>query len=253
MSAATSTESPEMENGSGLTVRARSRYGLERLPIHTLERESMAFFQNEPSRLAAFRAGDRNVLTQVYRHYVRAVDAYLRAVATSTRQVDLCQPGARADLLQDIFVRAFSPTARQSYDATRPFSAYLKAIARNCFLNSLRVRRHEDLDSLEEVLENAQVSEGLASDGLSCYDPKISRVVLNYLAQLPLSLRTIYEARFVLDRSQQDAAKALGLTRRQLRTSENRIQTGLRVALAKAGLSREELLSSTIHVDLGSM
>jgi hypothetical protein len=50
----------------------------------------------------------------------------------------------------------------------------------------------------------------------------------------------VYRQRFVLGHSQDEASAALGLSRRQLRTAEQRLRNGLRRALLLAGLLREE-------------
>jgi RNA polymerase sigma factor (sigma-70 family) len=190
-------------------------------------------FQDAPGLLVAFREGKPEALSAVYRHYVRAVDGYLRALARWAGTPDLCQASAVADLLQEVFIRAFSPGARLAYDGLRDFGPYLNTIARNCFIDTLRKRRIEvplDIEELHAVP---------SAPGLDDYDPKVVAVLDGYLRRLSEPEKRVYEHRFVLGRSQEAACEALGMSRRSLRTSEERLRKGLRKALFMAGVLHE--------------
>src|SRR5689334_18639017 len=113
----------------------------------------MPLFEDAPGLLVAFREGNPEALSTVYRHYVRAVDGYLRALARRAGTPDLCQASAVADLLQEVFIRAFSPSARLGYDGLRDFGPYLNTIARNCFIDTLRKRKVEVPLGIEEPME----------------------------------------------------------------------------------------------------
>jgi DNA-directed RNA polymerase specialized sigma24 family protein len=58
-------------------------------------------------------------------------------------------------------------------------------------------------------------------------------VVERYVAGLDSKLRALYEERYVKDRSQNEAAAALGLTRQKVRTLEEKLRRGLEQALAQ--------------------
>jgi len=191
-------------------------------------------FHGAPGLLVAFREGKPQALSIVYRHYVRSVDGYLRALARRAGTPDLCQASAVADLLQEVFIRAFSPTARLAYDGLRDFGPYLNTIARNCFIDTLRKRRIEVPLGMEELQ-----TEQAASGELDDYDPKIVAVLESYLRQLPDPAKRVYELRFVHGRSQESACEALGVSRRSLRTAEDHLRKGLRKALALAGVLYE--------------
>ena len=64
-------------------------------------------------------------------------------------------------------------------------------------------------------------------------------VLESYLRQLSEPEKRVYEMRFELGRSQEAASEALGMTRRALRTSEDRLRKGLRKALFMAGVLHE--------------
>jgi RNA polymerase sigma factor (sigma-70 family) len=195
---------------------------------------NLSLFQAVPGLLVAFREGKSDALSTVYRHYVRSVDVYLRALARRSGTPDLCQASAIADLLQEVFIRAFSPNARLAYDGLRDFGPYLNTIARNCFIDTLRKRRIEVPLGIEE-LHADEATDG----GLDDYDPKVVAVLEAYLQRLPDPEKRVYEMRFVIGRSQEAACEALGVSRRSLRTAEDRLRKGLRKALFMAGVLYE--------------
>jgi RNA polymerase sigma factor (sigma-70 family) len=198
----------------------------------------MARFENDRELQAAFRAGHPQALDQVYRAYAPVVDRAVRRFAQRSGEASLAQPSVIADLLQEIFARAFSPSARRAYDGARDLGPYLVTIARNCFLDSLRTSGRELLTQPEELAPSQDADVPERDDWT---DPKVVAVVTGYLQSLPPDLQGIYRQRFVLDRSQVDASSALGSSRRAIRTGEERLRRGLRKALVRAGISLREL------------
>lgn len=196
----------------------------------------MPLLRNDPELLAAFRAGERTALERVYRHYVRAVDAYFRTLCRSAGLGDFLQPSVVQDLLQEAFIRAFSPGAREAYDGVRDFLPYLRVIARNCFVDALRKRKSD----LAVPLDEPQLFAGSTDPREEPYDPEVLAALESYLSELPPALRGVYEQRFVLGLSQELACAKLGVSRRSLRTQEDRLRRGLRRALLLAGLLQRE-------------
>jgi RNA polymerase sigma factor (sigma-70 family) len=209
----------------------------------------MPVFREDPELLRAYREGRRDALERVYRHYVRIVERYLRAFARTSRDAALGEGDAIADLLQEVFVRAFSAGARQGYDGLRDFGPYLTTIARNCFLDTVRARGQigpKDWQELSLALESAP-----EPPEVSC-EPKTFAVLNAYLEALPARLRGVYEQRFVLGKSQEEASAALNLSRRAIRTAENTLRKGLRRALVRAGISLRELGDSAGAADFST-
>jgi RNA polymerase sigma-70 factor (ECF subfamily) len=196
-------------------------------------------FRNHPELLVPFREGRRDALEEVYRTYVRSVDRYIRALARASNAPWLARSEAVPDLVQDIFLRAFSRDARNSYDGLRDYGPYLTTIARNRFVDALRVSGREIPKDSQELA--ARIDAQAPPEDAEAGDPRISAVLARFVADLPPTLRSIYEQRFVLCRSQGDASAALGLTRRRVRTGEHRLRAGLRKALKAAGISLAEL------------
>jgi RNA polymerase sigma factor (sigma-70 family) len=192
----------------------------------------MTIFREAPELLVPFRAGRADALERVYRHYVRSLDGYLRALAKYTRAPELDQPGAIADLLQEVFVRAFSERTRLAYDGLREFAPYLNTIARNCFMDALRKRRREAVLPVNDDW----IADLRAPEPQQIYDARVLEVLHVYLSELPPELKTVYEQRFELGASQEAASAALGMSRRSLRTAEDHLRFGLRKALQLAGL-----------------
>jgi RNA polymerase sigma-70 factor, ECF subfamily len=192
----------------------------------------MTLFREAPELLAPFRDGRPDALARVYRHYVRSLDGYLRALARHARAAELAQPSVVADLLQEAFVRAFSERARLAYDGLREYSPYLNTIAHNCFMDALRRRRKESLLAGTEHL----IDELRAPDAQEMYDANVLAVLQQYLSELSREQQSVYEQRFVFGVSQEAACEALGLSRRSLRTAEEHLRSGLRKALQLAGL-----------------
>jgi RNA polymerase sigma-70 factor (ECF subfamily) len=133
------------------------------------------------------------------------------------------------DLLQEVFLRAFSASARAAYDGVREYGPYLKAIARNRFIDLLRKRRDEHCLLSAESLATVQHSQSPEDP----QDPE--RVVLleDYLRTLPPALRGVYEKRFEQGLSQGAACESLALSRRSLRTLEGHLRHGVRKALIR--------------------
>jgi RNA polymerase sigma factor (sigma-70 family) len=201
----------------------------------------MTLFGHDPALLSAFREGRRDALAQTYRSYVRLVERYLHRMARASGAVELAQPNAIADLLQDVFIRAFSPGARMAYDGLRPYGAYLTVVARNCFIDTLRTHEREVPSDPHELLRDLEISTEPVDIPA---DPRLSVVVEVYLKALPPKLREICELRFALGQSQQGVSDTLGMSRRSLRTAEARLRKGLRRALARSGISLQELRPS---------
>lgn len=192
----------------------------------------MPLFRNDPVLLGAFRAGERAALETVYRHYVRSIDVYIRALSHRSGTPELRQASVVQDLLQDVFMRAFADGARQAYDERRDFAPYLRAIARNSFVDALRKRQGEKRFSAEELALCSLAPSYPAAD----YEREVLATLELYLDDISPDLRAVYEQRFVLGCSQQAACDTLGVTRRSLRTLEDRLRRGLRKSLLLAGL-----------------
>jgi len=198
----------------------------------------MAFLRTDRALLDSFRAGAPEALGKVYAEYVRKVERLLSAGfvvhGRGTRVGGACQqPQDLADLVQEVFMRAFSPKGRQAYDGLRDYGPYLFAIARNVLVDWARVRGRETPSPWIE-LETAIDIVPVVDDTAPWADPTTMRVVEEYLSALPQDLREVHRLRHEQCFSQDQAAERLGVGRQTLRTLERRLRDGLSAALDAA-------------------
>jgi RNA polymerase sigma factor (sigma-70 family) len=182
--------------------------------------------------LIAFRIGDRRALERVYRAYARPVERYLHAVVRQYGGHRAENTTFVADLLQEVFLRAFSADARRAYDGLRSYEHYLVVVARNCFIDMMRARRREVLTSPEDLPFDIET----APEPEQWCDGRTLEVLEGYVGGLTPALRAIYAKRFLEEVSQAETADLLGITRRAVRTGERRLRAGLRKALVRAGI-----------------
>ena len=208
------------------------------------------FLQNR-ELLDRFRSGERNALAEVYRFYFQ--DVYRLAqcgfVTRSGLRASSLSEANCLDFTQDVFVKAFSSTARSSYDGLRPYRPFLLQVARNLRVDQLRQagrepsscnRAHElslDIDALIE--SNAAWPEvGVAEPDL--HWQRLLQEVAAALDSFAPEVQALARLRFTEELSQVEVAARLGTTRRHVRTLESRLLTAVRRHLARAGLGLEK-------------
>lgn len=183
-----------------------------------------------------FRRGDPAALEEIYWTYVDLVEHVLVAgFWTKGRQVMIsgeADPDRRADLLQEVFVRSFSETARRNFESTLDYRAYLLGISRHVLVDHHRRCHRRSIPYAPELSE--EYVEDPATNEAPWLAPDVVEVVDRYVGSLRPPLRGLYHARYVLGRSQRDAADSLGLSRQNIRTLEERLKEGLRAALEQA-------------------
>jgi RNA polymerase sigma factor (sigma-70 family) len=181
---------------------------------------------------AALRGGCPHALATLYRQYARPLSLYLRSLAYRLGAADLGQRSVLADLVQEVFLRAFAPAARARHSPVGSFRAYLNTIARHCLLDLLRFRRRELLvDDARDLLGSV---DGSDDPWHEAREARRDLLVSAYLAGLPARLGEIYQQRFVLGCSQEQVSRALGVSRRKVRTLEAHLYRGLRRALSRS-------------------
>jgi RNA polymerase sigma-70 factor (ECF subfamily) len=197
-----------------------------------------ALLLSDPALLGRFRSGDPEALSRVYWSYSQGVESYIRrGLLQAGPRAAAGLDAAVADLVQEAFAHAFAESARRAYDETREYGRFLIAIARNTLIDHLRRQsREEPVDPvhLEHLLDH-QTSTGV--DESPWTDSQLRALVQHYLAKLPERERAVYLMRYAQDQSQLQAADALGLTRQQVRTLEERVRAGLARELARARIA----------------
>ena len=188
----------------------------------------MTLLTTDRALLTAYRAGDREALARVYREYARPLAAFLRGGfnlksgdaehffqgITSAYELD--------NALQEIFTRAFSDTARQRYDGIRPFTSYLFAIARNWVIDEGRRRKARRFETLDNEAVEERPDE-VSAPAESVEADEIAKLIASFLSTRDDEERRLYTLRFEQGLSQADAARALEMSRIQVRRREAKL------------------------------
>lgn len=203
----------------------------------------MTFFNGRRDRLDAFREGDRRTLTEVFHAYANDVSLMLRrGFRLERQQVAVRGVGdveREKDLLQEVFLRAFSERARLAFNPLLPYRPYLLQIARNLLIDE--ARRQEGFRLAEVTQEELELAPSLelgADEELEWR--KLKEATAEYCRSLSPELREFVRLRFETGLSQRDVASQLGVTRRKVRTWEATVQDGLRTVLEKRQLTQTE-------------
>jgi RNA polymerase sigma-70 factor (ECF subfamily) len=162
--------------------------------------------------LVSFHAGDRRVIETCYRdHYGAVAGAVGRLLM-----------GADAETVtHEVFYRLlWNAKLRENFRGGR-FEAWLIQVATNLAKDHLRRYRREQSDSSEE--ERGGADAGLAQD-------VEAKVIVDRFRneRLPPEWAGVFEARFLQQLSQRDAARELGMHRTTLVYQEQRIRALLR-------------------------
>lgn len=186
-------------------------------------------------KLEAFRRGDRDLLDQVYRHYVGDVERMLRGGFTFTSQGDtirfrgISAPFRLQEAIQDTFIKAFREQARHAYDGSRNYRPYLLAIARNLIIDDFRRRSLEsDLfvhlgdmtyrdEDEREVLGRLDAGADKPSPEASAWQRQLSQALEHFVADLDDIDGRILREHLLGTQTQQGMADALGVSRNDVR------------------------------------
>ena len=168
------------------------------------------------------RTGDREAFAEIYRLFHRRVYGLCRRLLGSVE-------GAQ-DAASEVFLRV--QREMNSYDAARPFPAWLLSIASHHCLDQLR-RRHLErrLFEVEEREEPIHAAPGPgALDGLLLRERR--EAVLAAVEALPERYRVPLALRYERDLCYDEIAAELGLNRNHVATLLFRAKQELRRALA---------------------
>lgn len=194
--------------------------------------------------LDGFRAGDRSALLKVYQAYVMDVTRFLSRGFTFNSQGRLCafrgfSGGYEVEAaVQEAFRRAFEEKARLAYDGLHAYRPYLLRIARNLVINDLKAKQPMLFRYRQgrPVLLNTPTEEELALQNTPVADrdqdqlleaQEVARLVLTFKQGLSARALGVFEQRFERGNSALKAGQALGLTRSQVRTTEEKVRTEL--------------------------
>ncbi len=194
----------------------------------------VSFLQESRALLEGFRAGTPDALTAVFSAYVDDIARVVRfgfALDDRSYVYGIVDPEEQKDMIQEAFVRAFADKARAAYDGLRPYRPYLLRIAKNLMIDRARKigRRPTKVEpsseiSIDDLIDRDAPLPELEED----IDWKNQRAISRrYIGSLSSELSELVQLRFVDCLAQADVARAMGITRRRVRTLEKRTLTGL--------------------------
>lgn len=197
----------------------------------------MPALEQDRELLAAFRDGRPEILARIY--YALVDDVFrVAALGFATANGSIRperDPDEQRAIVQEVFVRAFAERARLAYDGLRPYRPYLLTIAKNVMIDRARTRSIEatratviDVDTI--IATDAAIHGEIEE---SAEQQQLRATAAAYVETLDDELRAFVRLRFDQDLSQADVAAQLGVTRRRVRTLEDRVMTGLRRYLKK--------------------
>lgn len=144
------------------------------------------------------------------------------------RQLAGASPSDREDLLQEVLMSVHA--ARASYDSSRPFIPWLKAIVVNRAIDFLRrQRRHAGGQALTDEMA-AVIADDAAGDAMGRYDAVDA--LQRAIRALPAGQRSAIELLKLKEMSLREAAATTGMSVSALKASVHRAVRTLRVSLA---------------------
>ena len=171
----------------------------------------------ENAWLQRFHDGEPRTLAELYRDHFTTVD---RAVSRFAQTVD------RETIVHEVFFQLVSrPELRRAFRGGQ-LGPWLSTVARNQAIDYWRRQRVE-----QNALSEMARSDGLEherAEGAIDEQAHRRRLVEEVLSEIPEKWHALFEARFVRQLSQRDAANLLGLHRTTLAYQELRIRKLLR-------------------------
>lgn len=163
--------------------------------------------------LARFHAGDRRVLETCYREHFDAVRAGVGRYLSGADQ---------ETVIQDVFLSLVSSARTREAFRGGSLGGWLHTVARNRAVDYLR--RHRRGARAEEAREDQLAAGG--PDPATAAEARL--LVRRFRATLPDKWVPVFEARFVEQLSQREAADRLGCSRTTLAYQELRVRRLLR-------------------------
>ncbi|MBN2527452.1 MAG: sigma-70 family RNA polymerase sigma factor [Deltaproteobacteria bacterium] len=213
----------------------------------------MTILNENRELLDAFRRGEHDALTTVYRTYANAVLRCLQTGFTDKHKGNFIKGVAniseRLDLLQDVFLRAFSKSARESYDGIRPYHAFLLTIARNRLIDYWRAHARDPVAAGQNHSEGygVHVPENIIQRTEVAVPDEEDRIFFQHCLEASeefVSNQSARHQQFIAFRFKEElplleVARQLNMTRWKARALEKQLQLNLEKYLRQRGLLRQ--------------
>lgn len=187
--------------------------------------------RDDPRLRAAFRAGERWALAEVYRVYFQvAVNVAGRGFGNFR---GFYNPADRDDAVQTIFAAAFEEKARLSYNGLDPYTAFLRGIGQNVVRRTLekdaRFKRTDGQPELEYKAPESAES--------TLIEQQVAEVVRAFRATITDPIEAEVLQRYFVDAQAEEAiAVELDITRYRVRKTIALVDKRMRRFMASHGL-----------------
>jgi RNA polymerase sigma factor (sigma-70 family) len=215
------------------------------------------YLAKNPKLLAAFKAGERWALDDVYRHYFPGVTSFLRKGFTFKSGKGnfffkgIQDPSDLKAAVQEVFRRAFEAKALASYNGINSFTNWVLAIGRNMVINQFRNREiafsqyispsdergHLAVmdDEITEEFTGVLYGSPAKAQDTQMENSELKALVDRFMEELDDHDRRLLVLRFAEGKGQEETAVLLGSTRMKVRTAETRLRSRLRAFLRHSG------------------
>jgi len=170
--------------------------------------DAIALSPADDAWLARFHAGDRDVMEECYRSHFATVE---RAVGRYVQGVD------RETVIHEVFYRLLSTASLRLAFRGGSLAAWLSTVSRNHAIDYARRRGREELLGNKSAWGYVEAGMDQAADAHIL----VERFQKNYL---PQKWEGVFRTRFIEQRTQRDAARALGISRTTLVYQEMRVR-----------------------------
>jgi RNA polymerase sigma factor (sigma-70 family) len=203
--------------------------------------------------LKSFREGDAATLAIVYQTYSSPVLSLLQRGFTDNYKGTfiggVSDINMRLDLLQDIFLKAFSRNARESYDGIRPYRAFLVTIARNRMIDYWRAQARDPIaavhghsqeyhDALLDNIHQTEKETGTDEED-HIYWKQCLEASDEFVTTQNEQTRRFISLRFREELPLLEVARQLNISRWRARSLEKKIQQNLEKHLRRKGLLQQ--------------
>lgn len=207
--------------------------------------------------LLDFKAGTRESMDEIYRHYKPGLYAFLRKGFSFRSErgsfffKGINEPSDLDAAVQEVFRRAFEERARTSYNGINSFTNWVLAIARNMMINQFRNREVAlssyvgagDPQSHLTFMDNEMTEEfsGLLygrhkrDQVVETEHGELKGLIDRFMGELTEEDRQILSLRFIDGKGQEEVAELLNSTRMKIRTAESKLRSRLRAFLRHSG------------------
>jgi RNA polymerase sigma-70 factor, ECF subfamily len=204
--------------------------------------------------LRRFKAGSEEAFRVVYLNYINDIELFVSTgwfdPNTRTHTAGLKNMELRAELIQEVFLKAFSEKARSAYDGIRSYKTYLRTIAKNVIIDYVRKRSKDAISHICLELDNADTANDRLDIGELSVESDISEEMLHwnrcvdstaeYVKTLDDTQKRFVALRFQEELSLLEAARRLNLTRGRARWLEKQLAHRLKDHLAEQNLLKQK-------------